>query len=125
MRGIDQNVNVASATAARFLFTFSIFKGLSMKRFAILFAAMCMVAFVADDSYAQCGGGYYGGGFYGGGFRGVPHVVRHRPVVGFHYGNFRPVYNYGFRPVYHGNFYRGGGFYRHGGFYRPGISIRF
>ena len=34
-----------------------------MKKFALLFAAVCMVAFVADESFAQCGGG----GFYGGG----------------------------------------------------------
>ena len=108
-----------------------------MKRFAILFAALCMVGIVTSESSAQCsgGGGYYGrgvsyggGGYYrGGGYNNFGNVYRsnvYRPSVGISYGYARPVYrNYGYsRPYYGGSYYRGGG----GGCgYGRGISIRF
>lgn len=107
-----------------------------MKKFAIMFAAVCLMTFAASESHAQCarGGGFYGGG-YGRGvsvnvgtFRGVP---AYRPSVGLNYGYARPVYRnygygYGYGRPYGGNY--GGGFY--GGGYRPGcggrgVSIRF
>lgn len=95
-----------------------------MKKFAILFAALCMVAFVTSESSAQCsrGGGFYGGGggvYRGGGFGGYRGSV------------YRPTYS---RSIYRGSsrsFGRsfggyGGGFNRgFGGYGGRGISIRY
>ena len=102
-----------------------------MKKFAILFAAaVCMVAFTSQDSFAQCRGGgvgVYGGGFYGGGavYRPV-----YRPSVGISYNSYaRPYYN-AYRPNYYRNYNNfarpvyGGNFYR-GGTCGRGVSIRF
>ena len=100
-----------------------------MKRFAVLFAAaICMVAFSANQSEAQCaGGGFYGG--YGG-YRGVGvNVYRgggfYRPSIG--YGYARPVYGgfYG-RPAYgYGYGHRGyGRHYGYGGYRGGGVTIR-
>ncbi len=97
-----------------------------MKKFAILFAALCLVALFSSESSAQCrgGGGFYGG--YSGGFRGVS-INTYRPAFGISYGNYarpyyggyaRPYYGYA-RPVYGGGYYRGPGCgYR-------GVSVRF
>ena len=97
-----------------------------MKKFAILFAAICMVALFSQDSFAQCrgGGGYYGGGGYravnhGGYYRG------YRPAVGISYGNFYGRPNYGGGGFYYGRPVYGGGFYRGHYGYGRGISIRF
>lgn len=96
-----------------------------MKKFALLFAAVCMVAFVADESFAQCGGG----GFYGGGrsfssgsqFRGGSF---YRPSYnsGFNvsFGTSRGRFNsFNSRPSFsYGNFNRGRSFYGgRGGFH--------
>lgn len=88
-----------------------------MKQFVVLLVAVCLVAFTAQDSFAQCRGGGYGG-FYGGGgyYRG--------PVGHYHY---RPGINVGYSH-FHRPFYGGYGGYH--GYYRPfygyrGISIRF
>ena len=66
-----------------------------MKQFAILFAAVCAMAFMTGQAEAQCGGGGYGG------YRGYS----------------APVY----RPVYSGSY--GGGFGGYGVPYRGGGGI--
>lgn len=97
-----------------------------MKKFAILFAAICMVTFfTSQESFAQCGGGGYrgGGGFYGG----SSFNRSYRPSVGFSYGNFNrgPYYGRSFNSFnsFGRSTFGGGNFYR-GGFGR-GVSIRF
>ncbi|MEM9411878.1 MAG: hypothetical protein AAGA30_12235 [Planctomycetota bacterium] len=100
-----------------------------MKKFAILFAAVMMMAFVTSEASAQCRGGGFGGAYYGGSAYRVP--AYRVPSVGFSYGSYRPVYRYPVnnfhyaRPVYGNNFYRHRGYGGFGGYGYRGISIRF
>ena len=82
------------------------FKENLMKQFAILFAAVCAMTFMAGQADAQCGGGggYYGGGGYGGGYRSYSAPV-------YRQSTYRPVYggSYGSGFGGYGTPYRGGG----------------
>ena len=78
-----------------------------MKRFAILFAAICMVSLMASESYGQYYRGYRGGGLNRGGFSisigtggfyggGLNAVGFNRGFGGYGgYGAFRPAYGFG------------------------------
>ncbi len=79
-----------------------------MKKLAILAFVSGAVLLASNESFAQCGPGFYGGGYrgYGGGF-GVSFV---QPGFGVNYGYRGPVYAAPVyrphpRPVYRGGFY--------------------
>lgn len=58
-----------------------------MKKFALLFVAVFMVTFAADESFAQCSGG----GFYGGGGRSFVGVNQFRGGSSYYRPSFRGV----------------------------------